>query len=109
MTWSIVAHDPATGAFAVAIATRAFAEDFADLNIRVDDHSEPLGETWPLACHLAPAMARAGRLGAEQGQSLGLHRSRHHPRPPGRRKVSSFAFAASECVALRHAGDLDPV
>jgi len=25
MTWSIVAHDPATGAFAVAIATRAFA------------------------------------------------------------------------------------
>jgi uncharacterized Ntn-hydrolase superfamily protein len=25
MTWSIVAHDPATGAFAVAVATRAFA------------------------------------------------------------------------------------
>ncbi|MBN8908217.1 MAG: DUF1028 domain-containing protein [Rhodospirillales bacterium] len=25
MTWSIVAHDPATGAFAVAIATKAFA------------------------------------------------------------------------------------
>jgi len=25
MTWSIVAHEPATGAFAVAIATRAFA------------------------------------------------------------------------------------
>ncbi len=25
MTWSIIAHDPATGAFAVAVATRAFA------------------------------------------------------------------------------------
>ena len=25
MTWSIVAHDPATGAFAVAVATCAFA------------------------------------------------------------------------------------
>ena len=25
MTWSIVAHDAATGAFAVAVATRAFA------------------------------------------------------------------------------------
>lgn len=25
MTWSIVAHDPATGAFAVAVATKAFA------------------------------------------------------------------------------------
>ncbi len=25
MTWSIVTHDPATGAFAVAVATRAFA------------------------------------------------------------------------------------
>ena len=25
MTWSIVAHDPASGAFAVAVATRAFA------------------------------------------------------------------------------------
>src|ERR1700744_4749356 len=25
MTWSIVAHDPATGAFAVAVATKSFA------------------------------------------------------------------------------------
>ena len=25
MTWSIVAHEPATGAFAVAVATRSFA------------------------------------------------------------------------------------
>src|SRR6202041_2326403 len=25
MTWSIIAHDPATGAFAVAVATKAFA------------------------------------------------------------------------------------
>ena len=25
MTWSIVAHDPNTGAFAVAVATKAFA------------------------------------------------------------------------------------
>src|SRR3984885_3414108 len=25
MTWSIVTHDPATGAFAVAVATKAFA------------------------------------------------------------------------------------
>src|SRR5437763_1131440 len=72
MTWSVVARDPATGAFGVAVTTKAFAcggrvpwarsgggdkrgkqsaalrihstEDYADVDLRVDDAAEPLAE-----------------------------------------------------------------
>src|SRR5436305_1077819 len=61
MTWSTIARDSSTGRFGIAVATRFFAvggkrgkqsaallihgsEEWSDLDLRVDDHAEPLAE-----------------------------------------------------------------
>src|SRR5947207_1639493 len=50
MTWSIVARDAASGAFGDKRGRQSAAllvyssEDVADINLRVDDHPEPLVE-----------------------------------------------------------------
>lgn len=80
MTWSICAHDPATGAFAVAVATRAFAVGASCPFVRagigaVSTQSITNRYLGPavldgLARGLAPADAIQGALAGDGGSGL---------------------------------------
>lgn len=80
MTWSIVAHDPATGAFAVAVSTCAFAVGASCPFIRagvgaVSTQSMTNRYLGPavldgLARGLAPAAAIEGALAGDEGKHL---------------------------------------
>src|SRR5215472_15425536 len=80
MTWSIVAHDPATGAFAVAVATKAFAVGASCLFMRagvgaVSTQSFTNRYLGPavldaLARGLPPEAAIEGALAGDEGRGL---------------------------------------
>ncbi len=80
MTWSIVAHDPDTGAFAVAVATRAFAVGASCPYVRagvgaVSTQSMTNRYLGPavldgLARGLGPAAAIEGALAGDEGAGL---------------------------------------
>jgi len=80
MTWSIVAHDPATGAFAVAVTTRAFAVGASCPFVRagvgaVSTQSMTNRYLGPavldgVARGLAPDAAIAAALGPDGGREL---------------------------------------
>lgn len=80
MTWSIVAHDPATGAFAIAVATRAFAVGATCPFLRsgvgaVSTQSMSNRYLGPaildgMARGLAPAAAIQGALAGDGGKHL---------------------------------------
>lgn len=80
MTWSIVAHDPVTGALAVAVATRAFAVGASCPFVRsgvgaVSTQSMTNKYLGPaildgLARGLAPATAIEGALAGDDGKHL---------------------------------------
>ncbi len=80
MTWSIVAHDPVTGAFAVAVATKAFAVGASCPFVRagvgaVSTQSMTNRYLGPaildgLARGLPPAAAIEGALAGDEGRGL---------------------------------------
>ncbi len=80
MTWSIVTHDPATGAFAVAVATRAFAVGASCPFVRagigaVSTQSMTNRYLGPaildaMARGIAPAAAIEGALAGDDGKHL---------------------------------------
>ncbi len=80
MTWSIVAHDPKTGAFAVAVATKAFAVGASCPFVRagvgaVSTQSMTNRYLGPavldgLARGLAPAAAIEGALAGDEGSGI---------------------------------------
>ncbi len=80
MTWSIVAHDPATGAFAVAVATKAFAVGASCPFVRsgvgaVSTQSMTNRYLGPaildaMARGIAPAAAIEGALAGDDGKHL---------------------------------------
>ena len=80
MTWSIVAHDPKTGAFAVAVATKAFAVGASCPFVRagvgaVSTQSMTNRYLGPavldgLARGLAPAAAIEGALAGDEGRGI---------------------------------------
>ncbi len=80
MTWSIVAHDPKTGAFAVAVATKAFAVGASCPFVRsgvgaVSTQSMTNRYLGPavldgLARGLPPAAAIEGALAGDEGRGL---------------------------------------
>ena len=80
MTWSIAAHDPTTGAFAVAVATRAFAVGASCPFVRagvgaVSTQSMTNRYLGPavldgLARGLPPAAAIEGALAGDEGRGL---------------------------------------
>ena len=80
MTWSIVLHDPATDAFAVAVATRAFAVGASCPFVRsgvgaVSTQSMTNRYLGPaildgMARGLAPAAAIEGALAGDDGRGL---------------------------------------
>src|SRR5580704_14655687 len=80
MTWSIVAHDPATDAFAVAVATKAFAVGASCPFVRsgvgaVSTQSMTNRYLGPaildaMARGLAPAAAIEGALAGDDGRGL---------------------------------------
>jgi uncharacterized Ntn-hydrolase superfamily protein len=80
MTWSIVTHDPASGAFAVAVATRAFAVGAICPFLRagvgaVSTQSISNRYLGPavldgMARGLAPELAIAGALATDEGRGL---------------------------------------
>ena len=80
MTWSIVAHDPKTGAFAVAVATKAFAVGASCPFVRsgigaVSTQSMTNRYLGPaildgLARGLTPAAAIEGALAGDEGSGL---------------------------------------
>ena len=80
MTWSIVAHDPATGAFAVAVATKAFAVGASCPFVRagvgaVSTQSMTNRYLGPaildgLARGLRPAAAIEGALAGDEGRGI---------------------------------------
>jgi uncharacterized Ntn-hydrolase superfamily protein len=80
MTWSIVAHDPNTGAFAVAVATKAFAVGASCPFVRagvgaVSTQSMTNRYLGPaildgMARGLAPAAAIEGALAGDEGRGI---------------------------------------
>src|SRR5918912_898143 len=80
MTWSIVAHDPATGAFAVAVATKAFAVGASCPHVRagvgaVSTQSFTNRYLGPavldgMARGLPPAAAIEGALAGDEGRGI---------------------------------------
>ena len=80
MTWSIVAHDPNTGAFAVAVATKAFAVGASCPFVRagvgaVSTQSVTNRYLGPaildaMARGLAPAAAIEGALAGDEGRGI---------------------------------------
>jgi uncharacterized Ntn-hydrolase superfamily protein len=101
MTWSIVVHDPATGAFAVAVATCAFAVGAACPHLRagvgaVSTQSITNRYLGPavldaMARGLSPAQAIAGAVAGDEGRDLRqLHAVDRHGR--------SAAWTGGHCV-----------
>ncbi|PHK94652.1 hypothetical protein CR162_12015 [Pseudoroseomonas rhizosphaerae] len=101
MTWSIVAHDPATGAFAVAVATCAFAVGASCPFVRagvgaVSTQSFTNRYLGPavldgLARGLSPAAAIEGALAGDEGRALRqIHAVDRHGR--------SAAWTGESCV-----------
>jgi uncharacterized Ntn-hydrolase superfamily protein len=101
MTWSIVAHDPASGAFAVAVTTRAFAVGASCPYVRagvgaVSTQSITNRYLGPavldgMARGLSPAAAIEGALAGDEGKGLRqLHAVDRHGR--------SAAFTGANCV-----------
>lgn len=101
MTWSIVAHDPTTGAFAVAVTTCAFAVGASCPHVRagvgaVSTQSFTNRYLGPavldgIARGLAPAAAIEGALAGDEGRHL---RQIHAVDRFGR----SAAFTGRNCV-----------
>ncbi|MGL4291751.1 MAG: DUF1028 domain-containing protein, partial [Phreatobacter sp.] len=102
MTWSIVAHDPASGAFGVAVATRAFAVGASCPFVRagvgaVSTQSMTNRYLGPavldgLAAGLAPAEAIEKALKQDEGRGL---RQVHAVDALGR----TAAWTGRNCVA----------
>jgi uncharacterized Ntn-hydrolase superfamily protein len=101
MTWSIVAHDPATGAFAVAVTTCAFAVGASCPYVRagvgaVSTQSMTNRYLGPavldgMARGLSPAAAIEGALAGDEGRGLRqIHAVDRHGR--------SAAFTGLNCV-----------
>lgn len=101
MTWSIVAHDPATGAFAVAVTTCAFAVGASCPFVRagvgaVSTQSMTNRYLGPavldgLARGLSPAAAIEGALAGDEGKGMRqVHAVDRHGR--------SAAFTGANCV-----------
>ena len=101
MTWSIVAHDPATGAFAVAVTTRAFAVGASCPFVRagvgaVSTQCMTNRYLGPavldgLARGLSPAAAIEGALAGDEGKGMRqIHAVDRHGR--------SAAFTGANCV-----------
>lgn len=101
MTWSIVAHDPATGAFAVAVATKAFAVGASCPFVRagvgaVSTQSMTNRYLGPaildaMARGVAPAAAIEGALAGDEGKHLRqVHAVDRHGR--------SAAWTGENCV-----------
>lgn len=101
MTWSIVAHDPETGAFAVAVTTCAFAVGASCPFVRagvgaVSTQSMTNRYLGPavldgLARGLSPAAAIEGALAGDEGRGLRqIHAVDRHGR--------SAAFTGQHCV-----------
>ena len=101
MTWSIVAHDPATGAFAVAVTTCAFAVGASCPHVRsgvgaVSTQSFTNRYLGPaildgLARGLSPAAAIEGALAGDEGREIRqVHAVDRHGR--------SAAFTGRHCV-----------
>ncbi len=101
MTWSIVAHDPATGAFAVAVATCAFAVGASCPFVRagvgaVSTQSFTNRYLGPaildaMARGLPPAAAIEGALAGDEGRGI---RQVHAVDARGR----SAAFTGRHCI-----------
>ena len=101
MTWSIVTHDPATGAFAVAVATRAFAVGASCPFVRagvgaVSTQSMTNRYLGPatldaMARGLPPAAAIEGALAGDDGRGI---RQVHAVDRNGR----TAAWTGSNCV-----------
>ena len=102
MTWSITAHDPATGAFAVAVATRAFAVGASCPFVRagvgaVSTQSMTNRYLGPavldgMARGLSPDAAIEGALAGDEGSGLRqLHAVDRHGH--------SAAWTGRNCVA----------
>ena len=114
MTWSIVAHDPATGAFAVAVTTCAFAVGASCPFVRagvgaVSTQSitnRYLGPTVldALARGLSPAAAIEGALAGDDGKHLRqIHAVDRHGRTAawtGRHCVEWCGSEAAEGVSV---------
>jgi uncharacterized Ntn-hydrolase superfamily protein len=101
LTWSIVAHDPATGAFAVAVITCAFAVGASCPYVRagvgaVSTQSMTNRYLGPavldgLARGLSPAAAIEGALAGDEGKGLRqIHAVDRHGR--------SAAYTGAHCV-----------
>jgi uncharacterized Ntn-hydrolase superfamily protein len=101
MTWSIVAHDPGTGAFAVAVATCAFAVGASCPFVRagvgaVSTQSMTNRYLGPavldgMARGLSPAAAIEGALVGDEGRNLRqIHAVDRHGR--------AAAFTGANCV-----------
>jgi uncharacterized Ntn-hydrolase superfamily protein len=101
MTWSLVVHDPASGAFAVAVATRAFAVGASCPYVRagvgaVSTQSMTNRYLGPavldgLARGLVPEAALARALAGDNGRGLRqVHAVDRHGR--------SFAWTGRNCV-----------
>lgn len=101
MTWSIVAHDPATGAFAVAVTTCAFAVGASCPFVRsgvgaVSTQSMTNRYLGPavldgMARGLSPAAAIEGALAGDEGRGMRqIHAVDRHGR--------SAAFTGQNCV-----------
>ncbi|QYU66558.1 DUF1028 domain-containing protein [Leptolyngbya sp. 15MV] len=101
MTWSIVAHDPATGAFAVAVTTCAFAVGASCPYVRagvgaVSTQAMTNRYLGPavldgMARGLSPAAAIEGALAGDEGKGLRqIHAVDRHGR--------SAAFTGANCV-----------
>jgi uncharacterized Ntn-hydrolase superfamily protein len=114
MTWSIVAHDPASGAFAVAVATRAFAVGASCPFVRagvgaVSTQSMTNRYLGPaildgLARGLDPASAIEGALAGDPGAGLRqVHAVDRHGRAAawtGRNCVEWCGSVAGENVSV---------
>src|SRR5271165_7010609 len=111
MTWSIVAHDPATGAFAVAIATRAFAVGASCPFVRagvgaVSTQSMTNRYLGPavldgLARGLEPAAAIEGALAGDAGSGL---RQVHAVDRHGRAAAWTGQNCVEWCGSVAHEG-----
>jgi uncharacterized Ntn-hydrolase superfamily protein len=114
MTWSIVTHDPTTGAFAVAVATRAFAVGASCPFVRagvgaVSTQSMTNRYLGPavldgLARGLDPAAAIEGALAGDSGSGLRqVHAVDRHGRTAawtGRNCVEWCGSVAADCVSV---------
>jgi uncharacterized Ntn-hydrolase superfamily protein len=114
MTWSIVTHDPATGAFAVAVATKAFAVGASCPFVRagvgaVSTQSMTNRYLGPavldgLARGLDPASAIEGALAGDAGAGLRqIHAVDRHGRAAawtGRNCVTWCGSVAGESVSV---------